>query len=86
MIPDGTKSVIFAVASSDSDKLKTDFPTAQATGESLSVSHADGTNIIPYTVFKLISPPATVGDPAFGAGVILLQLNDKPASNSGSAK
>lgn len=80
-VPDGTKSVIFAVSAGDVDKLKSDFPTVQPTGDSLSVAHADGTEMINYTVFKLVSPPGTIGDPAFGAGVILLQLNDKAPSN-----
>ena len=53
VVPDGAKAVIFAVAVSDVDKVKSLYPAAQATGDSLSVVHSDGTNGIPYTVFKL---------------------------------
>ena len=79
VVPEGAKLIVFAVATSDVEKLKADFPDAKPTGETLSVTHADGTNAIPYTVFKLASPPAKVGDPAFGAGVILLKTSSDSA-------
>jgi len=80
VVPAETKYVLIGVSMKDVDKFKTDYPAAQPTGDSISVSHADGTATIPYTVFKLPAPPASVGDPAFTAGLIILQLNDKPAA------
>jgi hypothetical protein len=76
-LPEGAKSITFAVSAKDLDKLKGSFPSATPTGETISVTHADGTGEIPYTICKLDSPPSTVGDPALSAGLILLQFTDQ---------
>jgi hypothetical protein len=84
-IPDGTKYVLVGVSNNDLDKFKALYPDATPTGDSISVVHADGSNSIPYTIFKKTSPPASMGDPSLGAGLLLLQINDKPAAASAPA-
>jgi hypothetical protein len=78
-LPADTKSILLAVATKDEDKFKVAFPTATPTGETLSVVHTDGTGKIPYTIFKLANP-TTVSESDLTAGMLLLQINDKPTS------
>jgi hypothetical protein len=70
------------VSNNDVEKFKTDYPTAQPTGDTLSVCHPDGSGTIPYTILKLENPPATVGVGGYQAGLILLQVGDKTGTPS----
>jgi len=83
-VPANAKYVVVGVSNKDLDKFKGEYTTATPTGDSISVTHADGTQGIPYTVFKLPAPPATVGDKDFAAGLILLQVDDKPGATTPS--
>ena len=74
VVPTGAKSILLAVSTRDIADFKAKFPGAQATGDTISVTHPDGSNEIPYTVFKLNDPPATVGDTGLSAGLMLLQV------------
>ena len=78
-VPDHTAYLILGVSDKDVERFKTDFPTAQPTGDTIAVTHTDGTAAISYTIFKIANPPGSVGDKDFVAGLILLQINDKPA-------
>jgi hypothetical protein len=81
VVPNGTKYILWGVSNKDLEKFKTDYPDATPTGDSISVVHPDGTGAIPYTIFKLPKPADSVGDKAFLAGLLLLQMNDKPGAS-----
>jgi len=81
-VPSGTKFVVFAVSSSDVDKLKSLLPAVQDTSSLLGVAHPDGTGSLTYMVFTLASPPAKIGDSSFQSGVILLQIGEKAVSET----
>jgi hypothetical protein len=82
-VPTGAKSILIGVSENDVTKFLADYPDAKPTGESASVSHPDGTGSLSYTIFKMVNPPATIqakdATQAYGAGLILLQIGDKPA-------
>ncbi len=75
VVPEGTKSIIVGVSNSDVKSFKASYPTSKETGDSISVTHADGTAAISYTIFKLDNPPSMLQ--VKSAGMLLLQLGDK---------
>jgi hypothetical protein len=85
VVPPNTKYLIVGVCDKDLDKFKADYPGASATGDQIAVVHPDGTGLIPYTIFKVTSPGDSIGDKAFLAGLLILQVNDKSGDSSSSA-
>ncbi len=82
VVPDQSQYILFGVCTKDVEKFQTLYPEAKVTGDSISVIHPDGTGTLPYTIFKLANPPASMGDKSLLAGLILLQINDKPGKPS----
>jgi hypothetical protein len=82
VIPNGATSVLVGVATKDVDKFKADFPDAQLTADTISVVHTDGNGALPYNIFKVNKPVSPLGDKDFLAGLLLLQVNDKPEATT----
>ena len=85
-VPAGSASILIGVSQDDAQKFQAGFPQATATGDTLTISHPDGSDVITYAVYRLANPPAVIqsSGETFGAGLILLQVGEKGPGDKAS--
>ena len=76
-------SILIGVSESDVAGFKTQFPTAQETGDVFAMKKAEGSSMLNYKVLAFPNPPASIKGP-FNSGLILLKV-DGTGAGAGTA-